>query len=45
MVKFFIKTLNTLISLQERSDDLFTQYGVNILMYEDLYFQIIKIRL
>jgi len=40
--KFFIQTLNTLVSLQERSDNLFVQYGVNILMYEDLYFQVIE---
>ena len=39
--KFFIKTLNTLISIQERSDDVFTQYGLNLIMYEDLYFQVI----
>lgn len=40
--KFFIRTLNTLISLQERSDNLFVQYGMNIIMYEDLYFQVIE---
>ncbi len=40
--KFFVKTLNTLVSLQERSDTLFVQYGVNIIMYEDLYFQVIE---
>ena len=40
--KFFIKTLNTLVSLQERSENLFTEYGINVLMYEDLYFQIIE---
>ena len=40
--KFFVKTLNTLASLQERSDTLFVQYGINIIMYEDLYFQVIE---
>jgi len=40
--KFFIKTLNTLVSLQERSENLFLEYGINTLMYEDLYFQIIE---
>lgn len=40
--KFFIKTLNTLVSLQERSENLFLEYGINTLMYEDLYFQTIE---
>lgn len=40
--KFFIKTLNTLVSLQERSENLFLEYGINTLMYEDLYFQIME---
>lgn len=40
--KFFIKTLNTLVSIQERTDKVFTEYGLNLIMYEDLYFQIIE---
>ena len=40
--KFFLKPLNTLVSLHERSESLFVQYGMNILMYEDLYFQVIE---
>ena len=40
--KFFLKTLNTLVSLNERSENLFVEYGMNILMYEDLYFQVIE---
>jgi len=40
--KFFIKTLNTLVSIQERSDKVFTEYGLNLIMYEDLYFQLIE---
>tara|TARA_Y100000592_G_scaffold37197_1_gene58864 strand:- start:3060 stop:3452 length:393 start_codon:yes stop_codon:yes gene_type:complete len=40
--KFFLSTLNTLISIQERTDKVFTQYGLNLIMYEDLYFTIIE---
>jgi len=40
--KFFLKTVNTLISIQERTDKVFTQYGLNLIMYEDLYFTIIE---
>jgi hypothetical protein len=40
--KFFINTLNTLVTIQERSENLFTQYGINTIMYEDLYFQVIE---
>ena len=40
--KFFLKTLNTLISIQERTDKVFTQYGLNLIMYEDLYFTLIE---
>ena len=40
--KFFLKTLNTLLSIQERTDKVFTQYGLNLIMYEDLYFTIIE---
>ena len=37
--KFFISILNRLISIQERTDKIFTEYGINLIMYEDLYFQ------
>ena len=40
--KFFLSTLNTLISIQERTDKVFTEYGLNFIMYEDLYFTIIE---
>ena len=40
--KFFLSTLNTLISIQERTDKIFTEYGLNLIMYEDLYFQVIE---
>ena len=40
--KFFIHLLNRLISIQERTDKVFTQYGLNLIMYEDLYFQVIE---
>ena len=40
--KFFLSTLNTLISIQERTDKVFTEYGLNLIMYEDLYFTIIE---
>ena len=40
--KFFIHLLNRLVSIQERTDKIFTQYGVNLIMYEDLYFQVIE---
>ena len=40
--KFFLSTLNTLISIQERTDKIFTEYGLNLIMYEDLYFTIIE---
>ena len=39
---FFLNTLNTLISIQERTDKVFTEYGLNLIMYEDLYFQLIE---
>ena len=40
--KFFLSTLNTLTSIQERTDKIFTEYGLNLIMYEDLYFTIIE---
>ena len=40
--KFFIHLLNRLVSIQERTDKMFTEYGVNLIMYEDLYFQVIE---
>ena len=40
--KFFIHLLNRLVSIQERTDKVFTQYGLNLIMYEDLYFQVIE---
>jgi len=40
--KFFIHLLNRLVSIQERTDKIFTQYGLNLIMYEDLYFQVIE---
>ena len=40
--KFFLSTLNTLFSIQERTDKIFTEYGLNLIMYEDLYFQVIE---
>ena len=40
--KFFLAILNKLISIQERTDKVFGEYGINLLMYEDLYFQIIE---
>ena len=40
--RFFIKILNTLVSIQERADKVFTEYGLNLIMYEDLYFQVIE---
>lgn len=40
--KFFLTVLNTLISIQERTDKVFVEYGLNLIMYEDLYFQIIE---
>ena len=36
---FFIAILNRLVSMQERTDKIFTEYGLNLIMYEDLYFQ------
>ena len=40
--KFFIAILNKLVSMQERSEKIFTEYGINLIMYEDLYFQTIE---
>jgi len=40
--KFFIHLLNRLVSIQERTDKIFTEYGLNLIMYEDLYFQVIE---
>jgi hypothetical protein len=40
--KFFISMLNRLVSIQERTDKIFTEYGINLIMYEDLYFQTIE---
>ncbi len=39
---FFIAILNRLVSIQERTDKIFTEYGLNLIMYEDLYFQTIE---
>ena len=36
---FFISMLNRLVSMQERTEKIFTEYGINLIMYEDLYFQ------
>ena len=40
--KFFLAILNKLVSIQERTDKVFTEYGLNLIMYEDLYFQVIE---
>ena len=40
--KFFIHLLNRLISIQERTDKVFSEYGLNLIMYEDIYFQVIE---
>ena len=40
--KFFIHLLNRLVSIQERTDKVFSEYGLNLIMYEDLYFQVIE---
>ena len=40
--KFFIHLVNRLVSIQERTDKVFTEYGLNLIMYEDLYFQLIE---
>ena len=40
--KFLIHLLNRLVSIQERTDKVFTEYGLNLIMYEDLYFQVIE---
>ena len=40
--KFFIHLVNRLVSIQERTDKVFTEYGLNLIMYEDLYFQVIE---
>jgi len=40
--KFFLALLNRLVSIQERTDKVFTEYGLNLIMYEDLYFQVIE---
>ena len=40
--KFFIHLLIRLVSIQERTDKVFTEYGLNLIMYEDLYFQVIE---
>ena len=40
--KFFIHLLNRLISIQERTDKVFSEYSLNLIMYEDLYFQVIE---
>jgi|TARA_B110001452_G_scaffold202106_1_gene172157 hypothetical protein len=39
---FFISMLNRLISMQERTDKVFAEFGLNLIMYEDLYFQTIE---
>jgi|TARA_R110001592_G_scaffold151186_1_gene377507 hypothetical protein len=39
---FFLKILNTLTSVQERSEKIFEGYGINLIMYEDLYYQVIE---
>ena len=40
--KFFIHLVNRLVSIQERTDKIFTEYGLILIMYEDLYFQVIE---
>ena len=40
--KFFLAMVNKLVSIQERTDKVYTEYGINLLMYEDLYFQLIE---
>ena len=40
--KFFLAVVNKLVSIQERTDKVYTEYGINLLMYEDLYFQLIE---
>jgi len=40
--KFFLALLNRLVSMQERTEKIFTEYGINLIMYEDLYFQTIE---
>ena len=40
--KFFLSLVNRLVSVQERTDKIFTEYGLNLIMYEDLYFQLIE---
>ena len=40
--KFSIHLVNRLVSIQERTDKIFTEYGLNLIMYEDLYFQVIE---
>ena len=40
--KFFIHLVNRLVSIQERTDKIFTEYGLNLIIYEDLYFQVIE---
>ena len=40
--KFFLALLNRLGSMQERTEKIFTEYGINLIMYEDLYFQTIE---
>ena len=40
--KFFVHLINRLVSIQERTDKIFTEYGLNLIMYEDLYFQVIE---
>ncbi len=40
--KFFIHLVNRLVSIQERTDKVFSEYGLNLIMYEDLYFQVIE---
>ena len=40
--KFFVHLVNRLVSIQERTDKIFTEYGLNLIMYEDLYFQVIE---
>lgn len=39
---FFIAMLNRLISMQERTDKVYSEFGLNLIMYEDLYFQTIE---
>tara|TARA_R110000803_G_scaffold76691_1_gene141393 strand:- start:1 stop:399 length:399 start_codon:yes stop_codon:yes gene_type:complete len=40
--KFFLGIVNKLVSIQERTDNVMVEYGINLLMYEDLYFQTIE---